>query len=143
MSATALQRPCGRSALVRKESSALTNGTGWSTTRSHSQSETFPRPSSTSEASVSRLSRGIALTSRPQQNVYYNAFTAPPTNQSSFRGWDTGSIYPGFLVVAEALGPLQTSQVVEITSVANASNQSYVGYTVYEVRLAPCPPRGR
>ena len=35
------------------------------------------------------------------QGDYYNPFTPPPTNQSNFRQWTTGSVYYSTLIVAE------------------------------------------
>lgn len=37
------------------------------------------------------------------QNNYYNPFTAPPTNQSTFNEWTVGAIYYSALVAAEVL----------------------------------------
>ncbi|KAN0136518.1 hypothetical protein V8E53_005565 [Lactarius tabidus] len=49
------------------------------------------------------------------QNTYYNPFTPPPTNQSTFRQWTIGPIYYSALVMAEVLGPSNASQVIDIT----------------------------
>ncbi|CAK5267955.1 unnamed protein product, partial [Mycena citricolor] len=48
------------------------------------------------------------------ENVFYNPFTAPPTNQSSFRQWTIGPIYYSALVVAEALGASNQTQVLNL-----------------------------
>lgn len=77
----------------------------------------------------------VPVGQRTQQNVFYNAFTAPPTNQSSFRGWDTGAMYYGFLVVAEALGQRNSSQVAELPSLSNSSSGTFAGYVINEVRF--------
>lgn len=50
------------------------------------------------------------------QNAYYNPFTPPPTNQSSFRQWTVGPVYYSALVMAEAMGPSNASQVVDLTT---------------------------
>ncbi|KAJ7478241.1 hypothetical protein FB451DRAFT_1556993 [Mycena latifolia] len=47
------------------------------------------------------------------QNVFYNPFTAPPTNQSTFHQWTIGPLYYTALVMAEALGPSNQSQVLD------------------------------
>ncbi|KAI9461990.1 hypothetical protein BJY52DRAFT_1147038 [Lactarius psammicola] len=61
------------------------------------------------------------------QNAYYNPFTSPPTNQSTFHQWTVGPVYYSALVMAEALGPHNTSQVVDLTSNINTPI-----YAVYE-----------
>ncbi|KAF9555149.1 hypothetical protein CPC08DRAFT_145293 [Agrocybe pediades] len=65
------------------------------------------------------------------QNVYYNPFTPPPTNQSTFREWTVGPIYYSALVVAEALGPSNNTQVMDL----GASNNLGIytpAYAIYE-----------
>ncbi|KAI9451263.1 hypothetical protein BJY52DRAFT_123356 [Lactarius psammicola] len=61
------------------------------------------------------------------QNAYYNPFTPPPTNQSTFRQWTIGPIYYSALVMSEVLGPSNASQVVDITQ-----NQFTPIYAIYE-----------
>ncbi|KAH9061953.1 hypothetical protein EDB87DRAFT_1716698 [Lactarius vividus] len=61
------------------------------------------------------------------QNAYYNPFTPPPTNQSTFHQWTVGPVYYSALVMAETLGPHNTSQVVDLTSNINTPI-----YAVYE-----------
>lgn len=61
------------------------------------------------------------------QNTYYNPFTPPPTNQSTFRQWTIGPIYYSALVMAEVLGPSNASQVIDITQ-----NTSTPIYAIYE-----------
>ncbi|KAI9432699.1 hypothetical protein H4582DRAFT_1087499 [Lactarius indigo] len=61
------------------------------------------------------------------QNAYYNPFTPPPTNQSTFHQWTIGPVYYSALVMAETLGPHNTSQVVDLTSNINTPI-----YAVYE-----------
>ena len=60
------------------------------------------------------------------QNAYYNPFTPPPTNQSAFRQWTVGPVYYSALVMAEALGPSNASQVLDLTQ--NLLTPIYVIY---------------
>ncbi|KAJ3880476.1 hypothetical protein F5051DRAFT_161099 [Lentinula edodes] len=64
------------------------------------------------------------------ESVYYNPFISPPTNQSSFREWTVGPVFYSSLVIAEALGPSNQSQVLEV----GAENQSTYtpNYVIYE-----------
>ncbi|KDR78254.1 hypothetical protein GALMADRAFT_266767 [Galerina marginata CBS 339.88] len=64
------------------------------------------------------------------QNVYYNPFTPPPTNQSTFRQWTVGPIYYSSLVMAEALGPGNNTQVLDLA--ANANNIFSPAYAIYD-----------
>ncbi|KAF8073315.1 glycoside hydrolase family 79 protein [Lyophyllum atratum] len=50
------------------------------------------------------------------QNVYYNPFTAPPTNQSSFNQWTVGAIYYSVIIVAEIFGKSNVSQIVDVSN---------------------------
>ncbi|KAK0480722.1 hypothetical protein IW261DRAFT_1137525 [Armillaria novae-zelandiae] len=72
------------------------------------------------------------------QTVYYNPFTAPPTNESTYHQWTVGPIYYSALIMAESLGSSNTSQVLDIS--ANGGNIYTPGYVIYEqgtpVRLA-------
>ncbi|KAJ7331317.1 glycoside hydrolase family 79 protein [Mycena albidolilacea] len=45
------------------------------------------------------------------QNVFYNPFTSPPTNESTFHQWSVGPLYYSALVMAEAIGPSNNTQV--------------------------------
>ncbi|KAH7927999.1 glycoside hydrolase family 79 protein [Leucogyrophana mollusca] len=63
------------------------------------------------------------------QNVYYNPFTPPPTNQSSYHQWTIGPVYYSVLVMAEALGPSGQSQVTDLNL---NQNQFTPGYAIYE-----------
>ncbi|KAF5347313.1 hypothetical protein D9756_009931 [Leucocoprinus leucothites] len=65
------------------------------------------------------------------QNVYYNPFTAPPTNQSSFNEWTIGAIYYSVLVLAEAFGKSNTSQIIDLTGAIGA-NEFTPAYAIYE-----------
>ncbi|KAJ3821688.1 hypothetical protein F5880DRAFT_1580313 [Lentinula raphanica] len=64
------------------------------------------------------------------QSVYYNPFISPPTNQSTYRQWTVGPVFYSSLVIAEAIGPSNQSQVLEI----GAENQSTYtpNYVIYE-----------
>ncbi|KAG6824812.1 hypothetical protein H0H93_001510, partial [Arthromyces matolae] len=44
------------------------------------------------------------------QNVFYNPFTPPPTNQSTFHQWTVGPTYYASLIAAEAIGPSNGTQ---------------------------------
>ncbi|KAJ7081158.1 glycoside hydrolase family 79 protein [Mycena belliarum] len=48
------------------------------------------------------------------QNVFYNPFTSPPTNESTFHQWTVGPLYYTVLAMAEALGPSNQSQVLDL-----------------------------
>ncbi|KAJ6613845.1 hypothetical protein B0H10DRAFT_2047277 [Mycena sp. CBHHK59/15] len=64
------------------------------------------------------------------QNVFYNPFTSPPTNQSTFHQWTIGPIYYSALVAAETIGPSNTSQVLDLQ--ANGANEFTPAYAIYE-----------
>ncbi|KAG8689717.1 hypothetical protein FRC11_001002 [Ceratobasidium sp. 423] len=64
------------------------------------------------------------------QGDYYNPFTPPPTNQSSFRQWTTGSVYYSTLIVAELFGKSGKSRVMDLNP--NNGENLTPGYAVYE-----------
>ncbi|KAH9476923.1 Beta-glucuronidase [Psilocybe cubensis] len=64
------------------------------------------------------------------QSVSYNPFTPPPTNESTFHQWTVGPLYYSSLVVAEALGPSNTSQVMFLE--ANNNNSFTPAYGIWE-----------
>ncbi|KAF8519369.1 glycoside hydrolase family 79 protein [Hysterangium stoloniferum] len=65
------------------------------------------------------------------QNVYYNPFTPPPTNDAKHgKQWTIGPIYYSTLIVAEVLGSSNTSQVVDLF--ANGNTDSTPAYAIYE-----------
>ncbi|KAI0354195.1 glycoside hydrolase family 79 protein [Trametes cingulata] len=64
------------------------------------------------------------------QNVYYNPFTAAPTNESSFHEWTVGPIFYSVLAVAETLGSSNKSQIVDLN--ANSGSLHTPGYAIYE-----------
>lgn len=55
---------------------------------------------------------------------------APPGNLTSFEQWTVGAIFYSALVVAEAIGPTGTAQVVDLFS--NSANDFTPGYAIYE-----------
>ncbi|KAF5371018.1 hypothetical protein D9615_010018 [Tricholomella constricta] len=62
------------------------------------------------------------------QNVYYNPFTAPPTNQSAFNEWTVGAIYYSVIIVAEIFGKSNVSQIVD-----TSNNGIYTpSYAIYD-----------
>ncbi|KIJ62902.1 glycoside hydrolase family 79 protein [Hydnomerulius pinastri MD-312] len=70
------------------------------------------------------------------QDVYYNPFTPPPTNQSSYHQWTIGAVYYSSLFIAEALGPTGSAQLVDLTNAitSNGGPVSTAEYTpVYGV----------
>ncbi|KZP33152.1 glycoside hydrolase family 79 protein [Athelia psychrophila] len=64
------------------------------------------------------------------QSVYYNPFTAPPTNQSAFHQWTIGPLYYSTLVSAEVFGPSNTAQIIDLN--ANDDNMFTPAYALYE-----------
>jgi len=66
------------------------------------------------------------------QNASYNPFTPPPSNWTKALGgmWSTGPVYYSALMVAEALGASNQSQIVDLT--LNNNNPYTVGYAIYE-----------
>ncbi|KAJ7224556.1 glycoside hydrolase family 79 protein [Mycena pura] len=64
------------------------------------------------------------------QNVAYNPFTSPPTNESTFHQWTIGPVYYSALVMAEAMGPSNVTQVLDLQ--ANNNNEFTPAYAIYE-----------
>ncbi|CAE6368779.1 unnamed protein product [Rhizoctonia solani] len=64
------------------------------------------------------------------QGDYYNPFTPPPTNQSTFRQWTTGSVYYTALITAELFGKSGKSRIIDLN--ANGGENLTPGYVVYE-----------
>ncbi|KAG7447455.1 glycoside hydrolase family 79 protein [Guyanagaster necrorhizus] len=64
------------------------------------------------------------------QNVFYNPFTPPPTNQSTFHQWTIGPIYYSALIMAEAMGASNASQILDLN--ANDGNIFTPAYAIYE-----------
>ncbi|KAF8217291.1 hypothetical protein K438DRAFT_2007856 [Mycena galopus ATCC 62051] len=64
------------------------------------------------------------------QNVFYNPFTSPPTNESAFHQGSVGLLYYSALVMAEAIGPSNNTQVLDY-GVENLSPYTPI-YGIYE-----------
>ncbi|KAJ7593397.1 glycoside hydrolase family 79 protein [Mycena floridula] len=64
------------------------------------------------------------------QSVYYNPFTPPPTNETGYHKWSVGAIYYSALIMAEALGSSNGSQVMDLQ--ANFGNTWTPAYAIYE-----------
>ncbi|KAH8833938.1 glycoside hydrolase family 79 protein [Flagelloscypha sp. PMI_526] len=64
------------------------------------------------------------------QNVYYNPFTAAPTNETFFHQWTIGPMYYSALVMAEVLGDQNKSQVLDLN--ANSGAATTPAYAVFE-----------
>ncbi|CAK5268206.1 unnamed protein product [Mycena citricolor] len=56
--------------------------------------------------------------------------SAPPTNQSTFRGWTVGPVYYSALVAAEVFGKSNQSQIIDLQM--NNENIFTPGYAIYE-----------
>ncbi|KAJ6627351.1 glycoside hydrolase family 79 protein [Mycena sp. CBHHK59/15] len=67
------------------------------------------------------------------QSVYYNPFTPPPTNQSTYHSWTIGPVYYSALIVAEAFGKSNQSRIIDL---AMNNNSIYTpGYAIYDADL--------
>lgn len=55
---------------------------------------------------------------------------APPTNQSAFNQWTAGAIYYSVMIIAEALGNTNTSQIIDL--LGNNGNEFTPQYAIYE-----------
>jgi len=64
------------------------------------------------------------------QNVYYNPFTPPPTNETAYHQWTIGAVYYAALAIAEVMGPSGQTQIMDLA--ANGNNPMTPGYSVYE-----------
>ncbi|KAK7044575.1 glycoside hydrolase superfamily [Favolaschia claudopus] len=64
------------------------------------------------------------------QNVFYNPFTPPPTNQSKYYEWTVGAVYYSALISAEVFGKTNTSQIIDLHG--NEDNIFTPQYAVYE-----------
>lgn len=62
------------------------------------------------------------------QSTSYNPFTPPPTNMSKDHMWTTGAVYYSTLVVAEAFGKSNASQIIDL----NLPSEFQPGYAIYE-----------
>ncbi|KAJ7126148.1 glycoside hydrolase family 79 protein [Mycena epipterygia] len=64
------------------------------------------------------------------QNVFYNPFTAPPTNVSKYYEWTVGAVYYSALISAEVFGKTNTSQILDL--LGNDANIYTPQYAIYE-----------
>ncbi|KAF8320741.1 hypothetical protein DL93DRAFT_1730126 [Clavulina sp. PMI_390] len=64
------------------------------------------------------------------QNASYNAFTPPPSDWSFAYQWTTGPVFYSMLMVAEALGSSNVSQVIDLQ--LNDNSLYTPGYAIYE-----------
>ncbi|KAH6912214.1 hypothetical protein BKA70DRAFT_1384741 [Coprinopsis sp. MPI-PUGE-AT-0042] len=64
------------------------------------------------------------------QNVFYNPFTAPPTEMAAFNQWTVGPIFYSALILAEAFGKSNTSRVADLRP--NGGSVSTPAYAIYE-----------
>ncbi|KAF5375774.1 hypothetical protein D9757_008978 [Collybiopsis confluens] len=64
------------------------------------------------------------------QNVLYNPFTPPPTNQSTFHQWTIGPIYYSTLILAETFVLSNQSQILDLG--ANGNNIHTPASAIYE-----------
>ena len=55
---------------------------------------------------------------------------APPANQSLLHQWTVGAVYYSAIVLAEAFGKTNTSQIIDLG--ANGNNQLTPAYAIYE-----------
>ena len=63
-------------------------------------------------------------------SYYIYSYPAPPTNQSTYRQWTIGPIYYSALVMAEAVGPSNATQIVDL--LPNNGNMHTPAYSIYE-----------
>ncbi|TFK29209.1 hypothetical protein FA15DRAFT_664535 [Coprinopsis marcescibilis] len=64
------------------------------------------------------------------QNVFYNPFTAPPTEEAAFNQWTVGPIFYSALIMAEVFGKSNTSRTIDLQ--ANMGSGSTPAYAIYE-----------
>lgn len=64
------------------------------------------------------------------QSTHLTLSTAPPTNQTSFNEWTIGAVYYSVLVMAEAFGSSNTSQIIDL--LGNEANEFTPQYAIYE-----------
>ncbi|TEB33938.1 glycoside hydrolase family 79 protein [Coprinellus micaceus] len=61
------------------------------------------------------------------QNVFYNPWISPPTNQSAFNEWTVGSVFYSAMIMAEAFGK-QESRIVDL----QVGSPLTPAYAIYE-----------
>ena len=66
----------------------------------------------------------------PLPTIFSSPFPAPPGNQTAFHQWTAGATYYSTIVLAEAFGTSNTSQIVDLK--ANGGNNLTPAYAIYE-----------
>ncbi|KJA24887.1 glycoside hydrolase family 79 protein [Hypholoma sublateritium FD-334 SS-4] len=64
------------------------------------------------------------------QNAFYNPFTAPPTNQSTFNEWTAGAVYYATIILAEAFGTSNQSRLIDLWG--NSGSVYTPSYAIYD-----------
>ncbi|KAJ7461813.1 glycoside hydrolase family 79 protein [Mycena galericulata] len=64
------------------------------------------------------------------QNVFYNPFTAPPTNVSKYYEWTIGAVYYSALISSEVFGKTNTSRIIDLQG--NNGSIYTPQYAIYE-----------
>ncbi|OJA16747.1 hypothetical protein AZE42_09611, partial [Rhizopogon vesiculosus] len=64
------------------------------------------------------------------QDVYYNPFTPPPTNQSTYHQWTVGAVFYSAIVISEVFGPSGNAQIVDLQ--ANSDSMFTPAYAIFE-----------
>lgn len=64
------------------------------------------------------------------QQTFYNPFTSPPTNMSTFSEWTVGGIFYSTLILAETFGKSNTGRIVDLNP--NEGNPYTPAYAIYE-----------
>ncbi|KAF6743283.1 glycoside hydrolase family 79 protein [Ephemerocybe angulata] len=62
------------------------------------------------------------------QNVYYNPWISPPTNQSSYNEWTVGSTFYAAMIAAEVFGKSDTGRIMDL----HAQSPFTPAYAIYE-----------
>jgi len=70
------------------------------------------------------------ISSQINVDLVVQPFTSPPTNETSYNQWTVGAIYYATIIIAEALGTTNTSQVVDLFG--NNNNDFTPSYAIYE-----------
>ncbi|KAG6827199.1 hypothetical protein H0H92_012826 [Tricholoma furcatifolium] len=73
---------------------------------------------------------GMGMLHVSGQDVYYNPFTPPPTNESSYHQWTVGPTYYSALISAESLGPSNNTQIIDLG--ANSGSEYTPAYAFFE-----------
>ena len=61
---------------------------------------------------------------------FYQPFTSPPTNQSTYNQWTAGAVYYSIVVLAEAFGKTNTSRIIDLFG--NTGSIYTPSYAIYE-----------